>query len=146
MSNLPARGTPYLVTEGELEVGEKPPDEPIVYTLRPAAILEVTVVDAATGKGLAGVDLWHGGAAHGNRTKFLMPSWEEATRIAWQDSPRTDAQGKLRAFVEPGLRRFGVGHEASPRWYVPGERDGRDVDCRAGKTISVEFTMRNVKP
>jgi RNA polymerase sigma factor (sigma-70 family) len=146
MSNWPARGTPYLVTEGELEVGPKPPEELLFYTLRPAAILDVTVVDQVTGKGLAGVDLWQGDPTDGHRKKFLMPSWEEATRIAWQDSPRTDEHGKLRAFVEPGLKRFGVGFEASPRWYVPGEQDGRDVDCRAGVTTPVEFTMLKVKP
>ena len=145
MSNWPARGMPYLVTEGELVVGEVPPAEPLVYTLRPAAILEVTVVDEATGQGLGGLDLWHGGPEHEKREKLLMPSWQEATRTAWQDSPRSDNQGKLRAFVEPGRTLFGVGKETALPWYVPSERDGQEVNVRAGETTSVTFRMRNVK-
>ena len=51
MENWPARGTPYLVTEGELVVGPTPRAEAVVATLHPAGIIEVTVVDAETGEG-----------------------------------------------------------------------------------------------
>lgn len=108
MENWPARGTSYLVTKGELLVGERPPDEPVAFTLRPASILEVTVVDPDTGAGIANVDLWRRAAPGGRGDRVVITSWEVATRIAWRESPRTDARGKLRALVEPGTHRFGV--------------------------------------
>ena len=142
MSNWPARGTPYLVTETELIVSEKPPLEPLVCSLRRAADLEVFVVDEATGLGIPDVDLWHRDDANGQREKFVMKSWEVATRIAWRDSPRTDSKGKLRVFVEPGRHRFGVGKDAYPLGFEVVEADGQDVECRAGETASLRFTMR----
>ncbi len=141
MENWPARGTPYLVTEAQLTVGETPPDVPPVYTLRRAAELEVTVVDEQTGEGLPDVNLWHE-SEDGRRQKFVMKSWEVATRIAWRDSPRSDAQGRLRAFVEPGRHRFGVGLEAYPRGMEVVEARGQEVECRAGQTATLRFTMR----
>jgi RNA polymerase sigma factor (sigma-70 family) len=140
MSNWPARGTPYLVTEERLEVGEKPPAGPIVFTLRRAAELDVYVFDDSIGRGLAMVDLWH--EAEGHREKYVMKSWEVATRIARRDSPRTDANGKLRVFVEPGKHRFGVGLEAYPKGYEAVNVKGLEVECRAGETSTLKFAMR----
>ena len=141
MENWPARGTPYLVTEAELVVGEKPSLEPPVYSLQRAGELEVIVVDEANGKGLSGVDLWHR-TEDDRREKFVMKSWEVATRIAWRDSPRTDSKGTLRVFAEPGRHHFGVGKDAYPPGFEVVEADGQDVECRAGETASLRFTMR----
>jgi RNA polymerase sigma factor (sigma-70 family) len=142
MENWPARGTPYLATGGELVVGEKPPVEPLVYILRRAGELEVTVVDEATGSGLAGVDLWHR-TDDGRPERYVMKSWEVATRIAWRDSPRTNDRGKLRVFVEPGKHRFGVGLEAYPKGYEVVEAEGQEVESRAGETSTLKFIMRH---
>ena len=93
LQNLPARGTPYLVTEGQLVVKAKPPAEPVAATVRPAAIVEVTVVDAETGAGLPDVDLWEQIGPGPQRETVSFRSWEVATRIAWVERPRTDARG-----------------------------------------------------
>jgi len=140
--NLPARGTSYLVTAGELVVGVKPPAEPVVTRLRPAGVLEVTVVDAETGAGIPDVDLWQQTDPNGHRERLFFRSWEVATRIAWVERPRTDARGKLRALVEPGKHRIGVGLQAYPRSHVAVESGGQEVECRPGETVQLKFTMR----
>jgi beta-lactamase regulating signal transducer with metallopeptidase domain/protocatechuate 3,4-dioxygenase beta subunit len=142
MQNWPARGTPYLVTEGNLVVGERPPDDPVEMSLRPAAILEVSVVDADTGAGIPDVDLWRRADPDDRRELVVIRSWEVATRIAWRDRPRTDARGSLRATIEPGTHRIGVALEAYPRGYEVVESQGQDVECRAGEVARLRFTMR----
>jgi hypothetical protein len=140
---LPARGTPYLVTEGELVVGAKPPAEPVVATLRPAGIIEVTVVDAETGAGIPDVHLWRHTDPTGRREVLYFRSWEVATRIAWVEKPRTDARGKLRALVEPGKHSIGVGFQSYPlRSHEVVESGGQQVECRPGETVRLKFTMR----
>ncbi len=141
MENLPARGTSYLVTEGELIVGETPPATPFVASLRPAGIVEVTVLDAETGAGISDVDVWQT-ASDGRRERLVYRSWEVATRIAWAESPRTDGHGKLRALVEPGKIHIGVGLESYPRSHEVVEAAGQDIECRPGETVPLKFTMR----
>ena len=142
MENWPARGTPYLVTEDELLVGTKPPAEPIVRTLRPAGIIEILVVDAESGAGIADVDVWRQTGPDGGRENLIVTSWEVATRIAWRESPRTDARGKLRALVEPGTHRIGVGFQSYPLSHEVVESGGQEVECRPGETVHLKFTMR----
>lgn len=142
MENWPARGTPYLVTEGELVVGPPPRAEPVVAKLRPAGIIEVTVVDAETGAGIPNVDVWQQSNREGRRERLVFRSWEVATRIAWGESPRTDAHGKLRALVEPGTHRIGVGFQSYPLSHEEVESGGQEVECRPGETVQLKFTMR----
>jgi beta-lactamase regulating signal transducer with metallopeptidase domain/protocatechuate 3,4-dioxygenase beta subunit len=141
MQNLPARGTSYLVTDGELIVKAMPAPEPVVAKLRPAVIIDLTVVDVETGVGIPDVDVWQAGPA-GHRERVYFRSWEVATRIAWVERPRTDASGKLRALIEPGKHRIGVGLESFPRGYAPVETDAQEVECLPGETVQVIFTMR----
>jgi hypothetical protein len=140
LQNLPARGTPYLVTEDQLEVEAKPRAEPVVVTVRPAAIVEATVVDAETGAGLPDVDLWE--RTGDRREPVVNRWWEAATHIVWRDSPRTDARGRLRLLIEPGKHRFGAGRDRTPPGYVAVEDRGREVECRAGETVHLELAMR----
>jgi hypothetical protein len=139
---LPARETPYLVTDGELVVGANPPTEPVVAILRPAGIIEVTVVDAETGAGIPDVDLWQQTGPNGGREVLYFRSWEVATRIAWVEKPRTDARGKLRALVEPGTHRIGVGFQSYPLSHDVVESRGQEVESRPGATVQLKFTMR----
>jgi RNA polymerase sigma factor (sigma-70 family) len=142
LQNLPARGTPYLVTDDKLAVEATPPATPVVFNVRPAAIVEVTVVDADTGARLADVDLWERIGDGPQREEVHFRSWEVAARLAWVERPRTDAHGKLRALVEPGRHWFGAGWQFQPPHYQAVESRGREVECRAGETVAVKFAMR----
>ena len=199
MSNWPARGMPYFVTEGGVDRGREAAREPLVFRFgrprssghrrwarRPAGPGRVDLAAARLGwrrDGRRSRESPHAFLGRALRPPPLPtsppptshpstvdpppptppphtpstpphltplplppPPHPSATRIAWQDSPRTDAQGKLRAFVEPGLTRFGIGHQASPPWYAPDVPDGPGVECRAGETTTIKFTMRNVRP
>jgi hypothetical protein len=103
MENWPARGTPYLMTEGELVVGPTPRAEPVVATLRPAGIIDVTVVDAetSTGAGIPNVDVWEQSDPGGRRERLGFRSWEVATRIAWKEP----AHRRSREAPRPGRAR-----------------------------------------
>jgi hypothetical protein len=123
-------------------VGPAARAEPVVAALRPAGIIEATVVDAETGAGIPDVDVWQQSDPEGRRERLVFRSWEVATRIAWRESPRTDGQGKLRALVEPGKLRIGVGLESYPQGHEVVETAGQDVDVRPGETVQLKFTMR----
>jgi hypothetical protein len=110
--------------------------------LRRAAIVDVTVVDADNGAGLADVDLWERVGEGPQRQDVYFRSWEVATRIAWVERPRTDAHGKLRALVQPGRHRFGAGWNFLPPFYHALESQGREVECHAGESVTVKFAMR----
>jgi hypothetical protein len=69
-------------------------------------------------------------------------SWEVATRMAWVEKPRTDARGKLRALVEPGTHRIGVGFQSYPLSHEVDESGGQEVECRPGEMVQLKFTMR----
>jgi hypothetical protein len=142
MENWPARGTPYLVTAGELVIGPIPPADPVVMSLRRGAMIEVTVMDAETGAGIPDVDLWEQAGPNGQRERVVIRSWEVGTRIAWREHPRTDGRGKLSAVVEPGKHRFGVGWYSSPPNLTVVESRGQEVECRSGETVQLTFTMK----
>jgi hypothetical protein len=133
---------PYLVTDGELVVGANSPAEPVVAILRPAGIIDVTVVDAETGAGIPDDDLWQQTGPNGGREVLYIRSSEVATRIAWVEKPRTDIHGKLRALVEPGTHRIGVGFQSYPMSHEVVESRGQEVKSHPGVTIQLKFTMR----
>ncbi|HEY3964945.1 MAG TPA: M56 family metallopeptidase [Planctomycetaceae bacterium] len=152
---LPAFGTPYLPSAHDHEldrpfvINDLPSAKPIVARLRPAAIIEVTVEDQTTGKGLPNVDVWQvvapparpGRPPH--RELVIVKSFEAVTRISHHDSPRTDPQGKVRVFVEPGVHTIGVGLESFPETHFVVEPDGKSITCAAGETVQVRFAMQN---
>jgi protocatechuate 3,4-dioxygenase beta subunit len=143
MECLPARGTPYLVTTAELVPGpEVVPAKPVVASLRAAAIIDVTVVDADTGAAIPEVDIWQENGGDGGREPVKFRSWEVATRTAWVETPRTNTLGRLRAFVEPGKHRIGVGLESYPTSHQVVESGGQEVECRPHETVQLKFTMR----
>ena len=141
---LPRYGTPYLVTERQVEIGPASPAGPIVQDLLPAAIVEVTVVDAETGEPLPGVDLWRQRQEGdvGTREQVYSRSWEVETRIVHAGRPVTGEDGTLRALLEPGSHLLGIAHNYSPRGYAPVEARGRVVECPAGEVVRLEFSMR----
>ncbi len=155
LSLMPAFGAPFLPTRDNREldqplvVRDLPPAEPVTMRLRPAAVIEVTVEDQTTGQGLPDVDLWRvvappplpGRPPH--RDLIVVSSYEAETRIVHRDRPRTDAQGKMRVFIEPGVHTIGVGLESYPESHFVIEPDGKAVDCAAGEIVHVRFAMQN---
>ena len=139
---LPNFGTPYLVTKDEFVFEAKPGAEPIVARLRPAAIVEVTVMDAETGAGIPDVDLWHQDDPGIARELLYFRSWEVANRLVHSDRPRTDARGVLRALVEPGPHRLGVGLKSYPPGYEAVEDEGQVIESVGGETVRLKFAMR----
>ncbi|WP_422931971.1 sigma-70 family RNA polymerase sigma factor [Singulisphaera sp. PoT] len=144
LQNLPERGTPYLVKDDKLVVEANPPAKPLVFNVRPAAIVEATVVDADTGAGLPDVDLCELIGDRPQREEVSFRSWEVGTRIAWVERPRTDVDGKLRTLVEPGRHRFGAGWRFLPPFYNRVDPRGKDqeVDCRAGETVKLKIALK----
>jgi polysaccharide export outer membrane protein len=149
---LPAKGTPYLVREAKLEVPENPAKEPTVVELRPAAVVEVQVLDAVTGKGVADVDLWReitqlpSPDSYSTVQKYhevhFFRSYEQETNICHVERPRTDSNGALRALFEPGKHRIGVAKEAFPEGYEAVEAEGQEIDAQAGKPIKITFHLK----
>ncbi len=139
---LPAYKTPYLETESALKVDAQSPIAEHIIKLRPAAMVEIKVLDQETGRGIPNVDLWHE-LKGGGREEYYSTSWEVATHIVHRDRERTDKNGVIREFLEPGKHRIGVALEASPKGYAPMEPDGKEIDCQPGKPILVVFRMIN---
>jgi hypothetical protein len=136
---LPRIGTPYQVTTASLTVTDGMPAEPVHFTLDPAAVVEVTVTDARTGKGLEGVDLWI--TKDGARSLHFFRSYEVETRIAHVERPRTNAEGKLTALFTPGKHRIGIALQAWPKGYRAAEPAHQDIECRAGEPTRIKFQM-----
>ena len=87
------------------------------------------------------MDLWHA-TKGGGREEYYSTSWEVATNIVHRDRERTDKNGVIREFFEPGKHRIGVASAAFPKGYAPVEPDGREIDCQPGKPILVEFRLQ----
>jgi protocatechuate 3,4-dioxygenase beta subunit len=141
---LPAYKTPYLETDSTFKVDADSPMTERIVKLRPAARVEIKVRDQQTGKGVAGVDLWHVNK-YGNREEYYVTSWVVATWTVHRDRQRTDKNGVIHEFFEPGKHHIGVGLETYPQGYEPIEPDGKEIDCQAGKPLTVEFQMRKVR-
>jgi formylglycine-generating enzyme required for sulfatase activity len=57
---------------------------------------------------------------------------------------KTDSNGELRAVVDPGKRRYGVGWRPPPDGYrsLEPKSRGRELELPAGKTVVAEFKLR----
>jgi protocatechuate 3,4-dioxygenase beta subunit len=144
LSISPRYRSPYLRTDTEVEITEKT-TEPITLKLEPAGVVEITVVDADTGEPIPGVDVWSdsgGGGLRSSRSVHGYRSWEVETSISHFESPKSDKDGKMRVNFAPGTHRIGVGLETFPEGYVAEEPEGVDVECEAGKPVSITLKMR----
>jgi beta-lactamase regulating signal transducer with metallopeptidase domain len=139
--SLPAYKTPYLRTEHRITLGGTAPQEDFVLELRPAAQVEVEVIDAQTGKGIGNVDLWRE-SDKGYRESYFSTGWESKTRTVHRDRQRTDKNGVIHEVFEPGKHRIGVGHESYPEGYSRVEEDGIEIVFEAGETRKVTFHLR----
>lgn len=145
---LPRIGTPYLVTNLDFSWPAENPEAPVEFRMHRAAVVEVHVVDEATGEGLPDVDFWSSESvldiepAMKHRELHMFRSYERETRICHVERPRTDATGTLKANFEPGSYRIGVGLNAFPFKDYRLNSDGQPVILRAGETTKVTFKFR----
>jgi len=151
LSLLPEFGTNYLPLEHEnaleVDVRRGMPDAPILMRLPPAAIVQFTVIDEATGKGVPEIELWETASGQtGQGLGHFDRSWDGHTVHA--DYPRTDANGKMRTLFTPGKYRLGIDIERSPvaNTYTLVESKGQEVDLEAGKTTELTFHLRKKAP
>jgi beta-lactamase regulating signal transducer with metallopeptidase domain/protocatechuate 3,4-dioxygenase beta subunit len=143
---LPRYQTHYLRTKTEITVSEETAKEPFTLELDPAAIVDITVLDADSGEPLEGADVWLEMKPSESMAPFRRAhgyrSWEVETSLSRYVAPRSDANGRMRVLFEPGKHRIGVGKEAYPEGYEPVEAEGKVIDCQLGKPTAVEFQMR----
>ena len=146
---FPRFGTSYWRTESDVTVSEETAQAVNVLRLHRAAVVELTVLDDQSRKPLPGVDVWLEKRMTDSQTPYRdvhgYRSWEVETRLSRHESPRTDAEGKMRVLFEPGKHRIGIGKEAYPRGYMPVEPDGKEIECEDDSVTAVEFLMKNIE-
>ncbi|MGB7328833.1 MAG: M56 family metallopeptidase [Rubripirellula sp.] len=149
---LPAIGTPYLVTNRKLVVPSDKSLSSVELRLRRAAVVDVQVIDEASGEGIADVDFWSDDASVDrrrgeSRRLHYFRSYERETRICHVERPRTDADGTLRALFEPGEYQVGIGLNLFPYAdYINVDADGTLVELRSGEATKVTLKVRRRAP
>lgn len=144
----PRIGTDYLEIQHELTITAESEQAPIVLELWPAAVVNVSVIDAETKQPLAGADVWwqpqtDTGIEYQEVRGWR--SWEVETRISHYEEPRTDSKGHTRVLFHPGKHRIGVGLESWPAGYEAVEPEGREIDCKAGESVDAVFEMKKTE-
>lgn len=148
LSISPRYRSDYWGTEGEIDITEGM-SEPITMRLNPAGVVEIRVIDADTGEGLPGVDVWRDHDPEAPKPARMVHgyrSWEVEKNLSHFERPRSDELGKMRVNFEPGKHRIGIGLEAFPKGYEPVEPNGVEVDCKPGKPLSIALFMKKKKP
>lgn len=133
---------PYVRTIRPIVV-EKLTDEEQTRTTAPSAqhetamlalgcVIECEVVDADSQHGIAGIVIDE------ERTDQLK-------QLNWGMRPYrkpTDDQGKMRAVVLPGKRRYFVSKDLTPPGYTVVEQPNEPLTLEAGKVVPVKFVLR----
>lgn len=140
---LPAYQTPYLESDGTIQVSADSKPIEVLIKLRPAAEVEIRVVEVETGDPLENVDLWRMG--ENGRESHYTTCWEKEKRLVHRDRLRTDADGRILAYFEPGEVHCGVGDQSVPPFHEDLQPAGRTMDLKAGKNPTVTFKFRNTR-
>src|SRR5262249_28475673 len=128
-------GAACVRTRLSLQGKDRPPDQSLEVPVKPGCVLILEVVDARTGRGVPGVDfLCEPDSQPGSRVMVQ-------SRTGYIDNPRSDADGRLRAVVEPGERIYLVGHipESTGRRQ---QSPQRRVVLPTGGTVTVRFELQ----
>jgi Leucine-rich repeat (LRR) protein len=143
---LPAFRTPYIETDGTIGIADMARNPPIVVRLRRGTVLEVTVLDTQTGKGVPNATLLQQTFNVGPMDRVAMGISRYALeywRVEYGDSltqrPRTGRDGVLRTIIEPGRHLLDVAQEETP-WRA--ETGFQVVDCEAGKPTRITFRIK----
>jgi hypothetical protein len=115
-------------------VAAEPAEQPLKVRVKPGCVVLLEAIDAKTGKGIPGVSfLSASGGQPGARVTVQ-------SRTGWIDNPRSNAEGRLRAVVEPGEGTFWVGHVPESSGYRPSGEQKR-ATLPAGRTVTVRFEL-----
>ena len=120
----PDPSQPYLFQQMSMTVSADVKQEIANVELQPAAIVHLRAVSRQTGVPVAGVGFEY----ETESSSLLRPL---ASQSIYADNPLTDANGELRAFVEPGKRRF----------VAAGQR-GDLLELAVGATTEVTFPIQ----
>jgi hypothetical protein len=128
-------GAACIRTVSSLVVKEQPAEQAHDIRVSPGCVLFLEVVDAKTGKGIPGVAFV--------RHSVGQPQGREGvqSRTGYIDNPRSDANGRLRAVVEPGEWVYMVGRIPESTGYRQQDPQKR-ITLSAGGTATLRFELR----
>jgi hypothetical protein len=129
-----AGGAACVRTISSFRVDEQPATQTLEIRVNPGCVLMIEVVDAKTGRGIPGVGFRCevDGEPQSRRTV--------QSRSGFIDNPQSDANGRLRAVVEPGERAYSVGFIPESAGYRLPATEKR-VQLPAGGSASVRFEL-----
>jgi RNA polymerase sigma factor (sigma-70 family) len=132
-------GAEMVRTRSTLKVTDQPAEQSLELPVKPGCVLILEAVDAETGDGIPAVEfMYEVDGGQGSRAQLQ-------SRSGYIDNPRTDANGRLRAVVEPGERMYAVGRIAESSGYPLQDRQERVV-LPAGQTVTVRFKLQRPPP
>ncbi|MEZ6197860.1 MAG: carboxypeptidase regulatory-like domain-containing protein [Planctomycetota bacterium] len=129
----PPPGSELVRTRHELEVTSEAPTGTVDVTFQFAAIVEFEARDAVTDAPISGVsfEVRRGGPGRAPDPVQSNPSIV--------DHPKTDAEGKMRALLDPGEVEFRIGWSPVPGYRMRAEP--QTFVLEAGKTTRVRFAL-----
>jgi RNA polymerase sigma factor (sigma-70 family) len=128
-------GAACVRTLSSLEVTEQPAEQSLEVRVTPGCALVFEVVDATTHKGIPGVGfLYEPEGKPGFRHSVQ-------SRSGYIDNPGSDADGRLRAVVEPGERVYSVGYIPESTGYRQQQPQKRVV-LPVGGSATVRFELQ----
>ncbi len=136
----PPRKSDHVRTYQDLTVEPAPAEQTVTLRQELGCVLILKAVDAASGKGVARVTFWYEFERDGQQGRTSVQSG-----TAYVDNPVTNDNGELRAVVQPGTRRYGIGFGPLPEGYEGDNSDlvqGRVLELSAGKTVTETFRLR----
>ena len=135
----PTIGQSYLPQKLLLEFKDDPREHSLEVKLDSAAEVVLEAVEQETGKPIAGVSFL-------SERVDVRERKPVQSQLSFVDHPRTDEQGRMQAFFEPGERRFFVDQKRSPRALEPLAPTTEIIDLSPDKPtrLRFEFTRRPV--
>jgi RNA polymerase sigma factor (sigma-70 family) len=124
----------FVRTRSKLTVASVPIDQSLEVRVKRGCVVILEAVDAKTAKGIPGVGFMV------DTDKAPGARMSVQSRTGYIDHPVTDANGRLRAVVNPGSAAFSLGVIPEAAGYKQVFTEKR-VDLPAGQTVTVRFEL-----
>jgi hypothetical protein len=136
----PSRESDFIPTYEDLTVEEAPAEQSITLRQQEGCVLILSAIDADTGNGVPKIAFYTREAEGRGTERVRSGPFSGGDAV-------TNEKGELRAVVQPGERRYGIGAYAAstlPDDYERNPEDlaGRKLVLPAGKTITEVFKIR----